>query len=129
MKWCSQFLAAVLGAGALFCFADLSVAGPANFAEFFSAFKAAVARNDAKAVAGMTQLPFPFDSRPRDAAAFQKIFPRLFDAKVRACFAKAQAVVEQDAQVVSCGRYIFYFRVVQGHYRLIEFAADPEALP
>ncbi len=129
MKRLCQFLAAALGAGALFFFAVLSVEAAANFAEFFAAFKAALARNDAKAVAGMTQLPFLFDSRPRDAIEFENIFPRLFDAKVRACFAKAQAGVEQDSQVVSCGRYIFYFRLYQEGYRLSEFAADPEALP
>ena len=101
----------------------------ADFHPFFVAFKSAVARNDAKAVAGLTQLPFLFDSRPRDSLGFQKIYPQLFDAKVRACFAKATPVVEQDAQVVNCGRYIFYFRVVNDRYRFIEFAADPEAEP
>jgi hypothetical protein len=101
----------------------------ADFNSFFAAFKAAVARNDAKAVAGLTQLPFLFDSKPRDSLGFQKIYPQLFDAKVRACFARAKAVVEQDAQVVNCGRYIFYFRVVRDRYRFIEFAADPEAVP
>jgi hypothetical protein len=53
----------------------------------------------------------------------------LFDAKVRRCFAQATAVIEQDAQVINCGRYIFYFRVVNRQYRFIEFAADPEAAP
>ena len=98
-----------------------------DFNPFFTAFRSAVARNDAKAVAGLTQFPFLFDSKPRDSLGFQKIYPQLFDAKVRACFAKAKPVVEQDAQVVNCGRYIFYFRVVKDRYLFIEFAADPEA--
>ena len=101
----------------------------ANFEKFFVEFKAAVARSDAKSVAELTQLPFLFDSKPRDGVGFQKIYPQLFDGKVRARFAKAKAVIEQDAQVVNCERYIFYFRVVNGRYRLIEFAADPEATP
>lgn len=129
MKPLFTSIAAALGAGAWLASAILTVEASADFAAFFSAFKAAVARQDAKTVAAMTQLPFLFDSRPRDSAGFQKIFPRLFDAKVRGCFATAQAVVEQDAQVVSCGRYIFYFRPHRGGYRLSEFAADPEALP
>ena len=99
----------------------------ADFNPFFVAFKSAVARNDAKAVAEMTLLPFLFESKPRDSITFQKIYPQLFDAKVRACFAKAQAVSEEDAQVVNCGRYIFYFRVVKDRYLFVEFAADPEA--
>ena len=109
---------------------EISLAGllpAADFNTFFLAFKAAVARNDAKAVAGMTQLPFLFDGR-RDSSDFQKIYPQLFDANVRTCFAKAKPVTEQDAQVVNCGRYIFYFRVVQDRYRFIEFSADPEAV-
>jgi len=101
----------------------------ADFNPFFNPFKAAVARNDAKAVAEMTQIPFLFDSKPRDSLGFQRIFPLLFDAKMRACFVKAKAVVEQDAHVVNCGRYIFYFRVVTDRYRFVEFAADPEATP
>jgi hypothetical protein len=99
----------------------------ANFEPFFMEFKAAVARNNAKAVAELTQLPFLFDSKPRDSLSFQKIYPQLFDTKVRTCFAQATAVVEQDAQVINCGRNIFYFRVVNRQYRFIEFAADPEA--
>ena len=100
----------------------------ADFNTFLLAFKAAVARNDARAVAGMTQFPFLFDSRTRDSSDFQKIYPQLFDANVRTCFAKAKPVIEHDAQVVNCGRYIFYFRVVKDRYRFIEFAADPEAV-
>jgi hypothetical protein len=110
---------------------DIWLAGllaAADFNTFYLAFKAAVARNDAKAVAGMTQLPFLFDGRPRNSFGFQKIYPQLFDANVRTCFAKAKPVIEQDAQVVNCGRYIFYFRVMKDRYRFIEFAADPEAV-
>ena len=77
----------------------------------------------------MTQMQFMFDSKPRDSAGFQTIYPQLFDPKVRACFAKAKTVVEHDAQVVNCGRYIFYFRVVNERCRLSEFAAGPEAAP
>ena len=99
----------------------------ASFEKFLAEFQAAVARNDARFVVELTQLPFLFDSKPRDGAGFQKIYPQLFGAKARACFATANAVIEQDAHVVNCGRYIFYFRVVNGRYRLIKFAADPEA--
>jgi hypothetical protein len=100
----------------------------ADFVPFFAAFKTAVARNDAKTVAAMTELPFLFDSKLRDSIGFQKIYLQLFDARVRACFVTAKAVLEDDAQVVNCGRYMFYFRIVKGRYRFIEFAADPEAV-
>jgi len=43
----------------------------ANLEKFFVEFKAAVARNDAKSVAELTQLAFLFDSKPRDRVGFQ----------------------------------------------------------
>ena len=98
-----------------------------DFPPFFAAFQSAFARNDAIVVAAMTRLPFLFDSKPRDAAGFEKVYRQLFEARARACFAKAKAVIERDAQVVNSGRYIFYFRLVSDRYRLIEFAADPNA--
>ena len=61
-----------------------------DFEKFFAEFKAAVARDDVKSVTELTQLPFLFDSKPRDSAGFQKIYPQLFDAKVRACFVMAR---------------------------------------
>lgn len=101
--------------------------GAAAFEKFFAGFRAAVARNDAQAVADQTKLPFLYDSKPRDHAGFQKIYPKLFDRNVRACFKGARAMAEGDRFVVQCGRYIFYFGRVGEQYRLIEFAADPEA--
>jgi len=98
-----------------------------SFSSFLVSFKAAVARNDAKAIADMTKLPFLFDSKPRDHNGFQRIYPALFDAKVRACFAKAKPLTEEDRFVIYCGRYIFYFGLDSGRYAFIEFAADPEA--
>jgi hypothetical protein len=100
-----------------------------GFESFFAEFRAALERNDAKAVADRTKLPFLFDGKPRDHGGFQKIYPDLFDRKVRACFKGAKAVTEGDRFVVNCGRYIFYFGLAGEHYRLFEFAADPEAAP
>ena len=119
---CLGLLLASVGAGA----ASAAVAG---FDKFFSEFRSAIARNDAKAVADMTKLPFLFDSKPRDHGNFQKIYPELFDEKVRACFKRARAARESDRYVVHCGRTIFYFGVAGDRYRLIEFAADPAAAP
>ena len=101
----------------------------ANFETFYAEFKAAVTRNDAKAIAELTQLPFLFDSKPRNQNEFQRIYPELFDANIRACFASAKASWEDNAWVINCGRYIFYFRVVNRQFRFVEFAADPEAAP
>ena len=101
----------------------------AAFASFFGDFRDAIARNDAKAVAGLTRLPFLFEGKPRDHASFQSVYAELFDEKVRACFKSPKVSGEGDRYVISCGRYIFYFGVVGDRYRLVEFAADPEAAP
>ena len=57
--------------------------GAADFALFLAEVKKALARNYAKAVTELTQLPFLFENQPRDQAALEKIYPQLFDAKVR----------------------------------------------
>ena len=74
-------------------------------------------------------IPVYSTDKARHHAGFQKIFPELFDRSVRACFKSAKAVVEGSRFVVNCRRYLFYFGVVDGSYRLIEFAADPEVDP
>ena len=72
-------------------------------------------------------MPFLFDGKPRDHAGFQKNYAQLFDARGRACFAATKVIKEQELYTIHCGRYIFYFGRVKGQYRLLEFAADPEA--
>jgi hypothetical protein len=95
-----------------------------SFQPFFTKFKAAVAGNDREAVASMTKLPFLFDSKERTRAAFIKIYPQLFDLKVRKCFPGAKVVKEGDVYEVFCAKRIFYFGNVDGRYMFTEFAAD-----
>ena len=122
-KLCSVLLVLLVTTG------QSGAVAASGFESFFSEFRAAIGRNDAKAVADRTKLPFLFDGKPQDHSGFQKIYPKLFDRKVRACFKDAKVVTEDDRYVVNCGRYIFYFGLAGGRYRLIEFAADPEAAP
>jgi hypothetical protein len=95
-----------------------------NFQPFWSKFKAAVAANDKEAVASMTKLPFLFDSKEQTRAAFLKIYPQLFDLKVRKCFPGAKVLKEGDVYEVFCAKRIFYFGNVDGRYMFTEFAAD-----
>jgi hypothetical protein len=122
--------AALLGlalASSLLAFAD---PGSADFAEFLARFRAALARPDAASVADLTRLPFLFEGEHRDRAAFERIVPVVFDAQTRACIAQAKPIVEDDAQVIFCDPYAFYFRHgTGGSWQLEEFAADGEALP
>lgn len=92
------------------------------------AFSAVIAYNGAKAAALLTKPPFLIDGKsPRDHAGFEKICPGLFDAKARAGFATAKAIMEADRFEVYCGRSILYFGVVYSRYLLTEFAADPQS--
>ena len=102
--------------------------GP-EFTGFLKDFRQAVARNDGGAVAALTRLPFLYEGTPRDRRGFLAIYPRLFDTGVRRCLTKAVPVAEDGAQVLFCRPYAFYFRPVDGAWRLVEFGADGEDMP
>lgn len=122
--------ALLLAAGALGAVGPASGAEDAALARFLAAFRPAVARGDAGAVADLTQLPFLFEGEPRDRGAFARVvFPALFREPVRACLAVAEPAVEDDRWVTTCGPYLFYFGRVGDEIRLLEFSADPEAEP
>jgi hypothetical protein len=122
--------ALALAAGALAAAAPVRAAEDAALARFLAAFRPALARGDAGAVADLTQLPFLFESEPRDRDAFVRVvFPALFAEPVRACLANAEPTAEADRWVASCGPYLFYFGRVGDAIRLLEFGADPEAEP
>jgi hypothetical protein len=104
-------------------------AGDVGFAAFLAQWRAALARDDAGAVADLTQLPFLFEGAPRDRAGFVAIYPALFTKPVRECLATAEPVAEDDRFVASCGPSLFYFGRSGPAWRLLEFAADPEAEP
>jgi hypothetical protein len=96
-----------------------------SFAAFWTTFKAAVAKDDKAAVAAMTQFPFLYESEERTKDEFiKKIYNELFDKKVKRCFATRKPLNEDDAFVIFCGEINFYFRQVDGEYKLIEFGAD-----
>jgi hypothetical protein len=100
-----------------------------DFASFDARFRAAVIAQDRAAVASLTQLPFLFEGRALDRAAFERALPLLFAAAQRRCLAKAPAQAEGERQVVFCAPYAYYFGRAGGHYRFLEFAADGEDAP
>jgi hypothetical protein len=123
-------LRALVAAATLLGVAPARAAEDPALARFLAAFRPALARGDAAAVADRTQLPFLFESEPRDREAFVRlVFPALFTEPVRACLAKAEPVAEDDRWVVFCGPYLFYFGRAGDEVRLLEFAADGEAEP
>lgn len=100
-----------------------------DFTRLLKDFRLAVYRNDGAAIASMTRLPFLYEGMPRDRRGFLAIYPYLFDTGVRRCLVKAVPVAEDGAQVLFCRPYAFYFRPVNGAWRLVEFGADGEDMP
>jgi len=107
-----------------------AVAEAPGFDAFFHAFRSAVVRQDAAAVASMTQLPFLYEGEALGREAVEGIVPTLFSPAVRACVGQASPVAEEAARVVFCAPYAFYFRAEpDGRWRFDTFGADGEDAP
>jgi hypothetical protein len=100
-----------------------------DFGPFLADFRQALARDDGARIAAMTHLPFLFEGQALDRRGFLQRYPRLFDAPTRRCMARAKPIEEDGARVIFCRPYAFYFRPVQGAWRLVEFGADGEDMP
>jgi hypothetical protein len=97
-----------------------------TFAAFWSEFKAAVAKDDKEAVAGMTKLPIYLANKEQSKAGFLKLYPSLFPKKVQTCFAKAKPVKEynQESYSVFCGKSIYVFAHEKGQWKFTDLGVD-----
>lgn len=101
-----------------------------DFDIFLSRFRAAISTRDVEQIADLTRLPFRFENRELDRAAYIGVIPALFDASVSRCLAKASPQPEDGAQVLFCTPYGFYLRRgVDGQWKLEDFSVDGEGLP
>lgn len=101
-----------------------------DFTAFLARFRAAMSARDAQATADLTQLPFMYEGRMLDRAAFVRAVPALFDARVASCLARAEVRREGGDRTLHCAPYTFYLRPGgDGRWRLAEFAADGEDMP
>ena len=86
-----------------------------EFEGFIANFRAAVKANDAKAVAGLTRMPFLSHTDEYDAAAFQnKVYKKEFTAKTRACIERSKPLYDRspdktESYSIFCGEEIFTF--------------------
>jgi hypothetical protein len=115
---------------------DESVASAAvqqEFDAFLARFRAALAADDATAIAGMTQFPFmPYldEGGSIDAAAFRvESYPRFLAAKTRRCLARRNALYDREPDggetfVIFCGNLGFYFHKTQEGFLFVEVGAD-----
>lgn len=96
----------------------------AAFAQFWTRFKAAVAKDDREVIADMTRLPFMLSNKDLERADYIKKVPELFDRRARRCFATAKPLKDGDLYQVFCSRQIYLFEKVDGEYRFTEIAAN-----
>lgn len=100
---------------------------PAAAHAALAAFRAAAATPGGEALANLAALPFRYDGRALDRAAFMaEVVPTLFTLPVRRCLQQAPALAEDGMLVLWCGPYGFYLGATPAGWRLVEFAADPE---
>lgn len=97
---------------------------------FLGRFRSALMARDAAAIADLTQLPFLYEGRRLDRAAFIRAVPALFDARLSRCLAQARPLTEGPDRLLHCAPYTFYLRTgADRRWRLAEFTADGEDLP
>lgn len=101
---------------------------PGGFPEFWDAFTAAVGQDSPAAVAELTAFPFLFEGAGRSRDEFDVIHSALFDEGTRSCLAVTQPVPEAGQYIAFCDPLLFVFGEVDGAWRMLEFAADPEAI-
>jgi len=100
------------------------------FEAFIAKFRAALAHNDAAAVAGMAQLPFQGDPAVATAAQFQaKIYKANFTAKNRACLQNAAPAYDRDPDnndsfFFTCGDASFVFTKTAAGFLLADIGAN-----
>jgi hypothetical protein len=106
----------------------LALAAPAaaadSFDPFWKEFQAAVAGRDFAAVADVTVLPFQLNNVWLDRAGYLHEAPKLFDAKIRRCIARAKPQADGAYRQVFCHGTIFQFEAVGGSWRFSEIGAD-----
>ncbi len=120
----------VLMVAALSMNGSLQAADADSFDTFLREFRAAVARQDAAAVAGMTRLPFLYEGQALGREAAIDVLPSLFPPAVRSCLDQAEPLAEDDARVIFCSPYAFYFRAgADGRWAFDTFGADGEEAP
>jgi hypothetical protein len=94
-----------------------------KFAAFWFQFKTAVAKQDAQAVASMTQLPFTVNNKPLGRAEFIGSYSKLFSG-LKACIAEEKPSKDGQSYMLFCGDQGLLFKEVEGEYKFVEFFAN-----
>ena len=95
-----------------------------DFDTFWADFSAAAKAGDQAKVRALTEFPFLYDDKQRDAEGFAAIWKGLFTPKARACLGKGKPVKDQESYMVFCGEIIFSFGQTSAGWRFTEVGAN-----
>ncbi|MBS2002859.1 MAG: hypothetical protein JST44_15215 [Cyanobacteria bacterium SZAS LIN-5] len=95
-----------------------------DFLEFWKGFKVALQKNDKKALASMTKLPYLQDEKKLNEAAFIAQSEKIFPLATRKCLLKEKPIADKDSVMIFCGEEIFVFSKDKGKYKFIEIGVN-----
>lgn len=95
-----------------------------DFLEFWTGFKAALQKNDKKALASMTKLPYLQDEKKLNEAQFIAQSEKIFPSSTRKCLLKEKPIADKDSVMVFCGEEIFVFAKDKGKYKFVEIGVN-----
>ena len=92
------------------------------FTQFWTRFKAALAKDDRQSVAAMTKFRVDDTTYLTDKEFLDKWYVEL--KRERRCFARAKPVKDQEAYMIFCGERIFLFNLIDGEWKFTEIGVN-----
>jgi hypothetical protein len=96
--------------------------GAEKFAQFWTRYKAALAKDDRRAVAAMTKFRTGDATYMSDKEFLAKWYGEL--RRERRCFARQRPLKDQESYSVFCGERIFVFERVGGAWKFVDIGAN-----
>ena len=93
-----------------------------SFTQFWTRFKAALAKDDRQAVASMTKFRTGDGTYMTDKEFLAEWYKEL--RRERRCFARAKPLKDQEYYSVFCGERIFLFERIEGAWKFTEIGAN-----
>ncbi|MCA1616382.1 MAG: hypothetical protein LC800_20250 [Acidobacteria bacterium] len=93
-----------------------------TFTQFWTRSKAALAKDDRRAVAAMTKFRTGDATYMTDREFLAKWYGEL--RRERRCFARAKPLKDQESYTVFCGERIFVFKRIGGAWKFVDIGAN-----
>lgn len=93
-----------------------------TFAQFWTRYRAALAKDDRRAVAAMTRFRTGDATYMTDKEFLAKWYGEL--RRERRCFARSRPLRDQESYTVFCGERIFVFERIGGAWKFVDIGAN-----